>query len=500
MSVVIYLSNQDVRAVVGTGKGGSQVSVGRVFRAEAPEGSIINGLVTNEEAFDAFLREFWENGQLPKKGVTLVLGSAQAVTRLLHVPKMSHKKMMEYLPREFASVERTKDPVYSYVGMARDGAMCHVLATMIDRSFLEPHVERFQSMGIRLESIVMATMAEIQALNHLSYLKDKTCIIQMLDGMSLLNILYVDGQYYQFSRSRVFGERGTPAFGVECARTISNQQQFLKTQQIEEQVTHIYLGGEFEDEDLEVCRDSIFQMDGDLEVEKVREEQGGSIRFQPDFGADSGGFGHFVAAMGGLLVPKDHSNLAYQYRQNPEQIKRRRELVRYLAPVAAVFLILGAVAAAQAFIWFARMDVVSEQFAYLENPMVMEMAAEYDQLAAENEGLDARIGIIHKTMENLDTYPVYTTRVKQTVQECAAGVAAADITSFDAAQGKVAVEASSQDADSIHQFVGRLEERTDQFREVFYDGFHFDERSGAWKSSVVCYLAGPEQADGEVTP
>lgn len=140
--------------------------------------------------------------------------------------------------------------------------MCHVLATMIDRSFLEPHVERFQSMGIRLESIVMATMAEIQALNHLSYLKDKTCIIQMLDGMSLLNILYVDGQYYQFSRSRVFGERGTPAFGVECARTISNQQQFLKTQQIEEQVTHIYLGGEFEDEDLEVCRDSIFQMDG----------------------------------------------------------------------------------------------------------------------------------------------------------------------------------------------------------------------------------------------
>lgn len=67
MSVVIYLSNQDVRAVVGTGKGGSQVSVSRVFRAEAPEGSIINGLVTNEEAFDAFLREFWENSQLPGK-------------------------------------------------------------------------------------------------------------------------------------------------------------------------------------------------------------------------------------------------------------------------------------------------------------------------------------------------------------------------------------------------------------------------------------------------
>lgn len=497
MSVVIYLSNQDVRAVVGSGKNG-QASVSRVCRAQAPEGSIINGLVTNEEAFDLFFREFWENNKLPKKGVILVLGSAQAVTRQLDVPKMSHKKMMEYLPREFASVERTKDPVYSYVRMSLNGAMCHVLATMIDRSFLEPHMERFRSMGIRLESVVMATMAEIQSLNHLSYLKDKTCIIQMLDGMSLLNILYVGGQYYQFSRSRVFGERGTPGFGVECARTISNQQQFLKTQQIEDRITHIYLGGEFEDDDFEISRDSIFQMDGELEVEKVRPEQDGRIRFHPEQGF--GGFGHFVTAIGGLLVPKDKSNLIYQYRQNPERIRHRRELVRYLAPVAAVLLGLGAVAAAQAFIWFSRVDVVNEQFSYLENPIVIERAAEYDQLAAENAILDSRIEIVRKTMGNLDTYPVYTTHVKQVIQECAAGFASADITSFEASQGKVTVEASSQDAERIHQFVGRLEDRTDLFREVFYDGFNFDERSGTWKSSVACYLVGPQQAGGEVTP
>lgn len=497
MSVVIYLSNQDVRAVVGTGRNG-QASVDRVCRAQAPEGSIINGLVTNEEAFDSFLREFWEENRLPKKGVSLVLGSAQAVTRLLEVPKMSHKKMMEYLPREFASVERTKDPVYSYVEMSRHGTMRHVLSTMTDRSFLAPHVERFKSMGIRLESIVMATMAEIQTLNQLSYLKDKTCIIQVLDGMSLLNILYVDGQYYQFSRSRVFGERGTPAFGVECARTVSNQQQFLKTQQIEDMVTHIYLGGECGEEDFEICRDSIQQMDGDLEVEMIREDPGSKIRFHSD--GDSESFGRFVAAIGGLLIPKDQSNLAYQYRQDPGRLRQRRELIRYLAPVAAVLLVLGAFALAQAWIWFARVDVVNEQFSYLENPAVIERAAEYDQLAVENEILDTRIGIIRKTMENLDTYPVYTTAVKQTVEACAAGLAAANITSFEVTQGKVAVEASSQDAELIHQFVGRLEDRTDLFREVYYDGFNYDERSGAWKSSVVCYLAGPETDGTEVMP
>lgn len=496
MSTVIYLSNQDVRVVVGKGKG-SQASVSRVCRAQAPEGSIINGLVTNDEVFDAFFQEFWNENQLPKKGVTLVLGSAQAVTRLLHVPKMSHKKMMEYLPREFAEVERTKDPVYSYALMSKAGTMRHVLATMIDRSFLEPHMERFRAMGIRLESVVMATMAEILALNHLSYLRDKTCVIQTLDGMSLLNVLYVNGEYYQFSRSRVFGERGTMAFGVECARTISNQQQFLKTQQIEDVITHIYLGGEFEEEDIEVCKDSIFQMDGSLEVETVHEEADGRIRFQAEPGG--GGFGHFATAIGGLLVSTDYSNLLYQYRRNPERMKRRREMIRLLAPLAAVFFLLGAVAAAQAFIWFSRVDTVNEQYQYLENPAVISMAAEYDQLAAENGMLDTRIGIIRKTQENLDSYPVYATDIKDAIQGCAAGVAVADITSFDASQGRVAVEASAGDADLIHQFVERLEARADLFGSVFYDGFNFDERSGSWKSSVVCYLAMPEQT-GEVTP
>lgn len=497
MSVVIYLSNQDIRAVVGTVRRG-QISVSMVCCAQAPEGSIINGFVTNEEVFDAFFREFWEKNHLPKKGVTLVLGSAQAVTRLLDVPGMSHKKMMEYLPREFASVERTKDPVYSYVEMSKEGELCHVLTTMIDRSFLQPHAERFCSMGIRLDSIVMGTMAEIQALNQLSYLKDKTSIIQVLDGMSLLNILYVDGQYYQFSRNRIFGERGTPAFGVECARTISNQQQFLKTQQIENTVTHIYLSGEFKEEDFEICRDSIYQMDGTLEVERICEEEGGTIRFLTK--PACGGFDHFVTAVGGLLVPKDRRNLFFQYGQNPERIRRRRELIRYLAPTAAALLGLGAVAIVQSAIWFSRLNQVSEQFSYLEDPAVIEREAEYDQLEAENALLEARTGIIRKTMENLDTYPVYTSRVKQTIQECAAGFASAGITSFDASQGKVTVEASSPDAEYVHRFVGRLESRRDAFRDVFYDGFYFDERSGTWKCFVVCYLVGPEQEVWEVMP
>lgn len=497
MSIVIYLSNQDVKAVVGTEKGG-QATATRICRARAPEGSIINGLVTNEEAFTEFLQEFWESSQLPKKGVTLVLGSAQVVTRLIEVPKMSHKKMMEYLPREFASVERSREPVYSYLILSRAGAMCKVLATMVDRSFLEPHVQRFAELGIGLDGIVMATMAEIQAFNQLSYVRDKTCMIQMLDGMSLLNILYVKGEYYQFSRSRVFGERGSVTFGVECARAISNQQQFLKSQQVEEEITHIYLGGEFEDGDFEVCRDSIAQMDADLEVEKIYEEPGSILRLMAE--PDCGRFENFVTMIGGLLIPKGRSNLLFQYNQNPEREKQRRDMILHLAPTVAALLVLGIVAAAQGFLWFSRAGEINEQLDYMGNPEVIMRVAEYDGLVAEQDILGTRLGIIQNTRENLDSYPLYTTHVKEAVQSCAAGFASVDIASYEAVTGTVSLEASSGDAERIHQFVDRLENRTDIFAGIYYDGFSYDERSNVWKASVACYLAAPVQEDGEVEP
>lgn len=475
MSIMIYLSNQDVKAIEGAAKGGRTTAV-RTFRAQAPQGSIINGLVANEQVFTEFLKNFWEENQLPRKGVTLVLGSAQAITRLIEMPKLSHKKMMEYLPHEFASVERTKEPVYAYLPISAEGTMCKILATMVDRSFLEPHIARFKVMGIRLEGIVMAAMAEIEAFNHLSYLRDKTCMIQMLDGMSLLNILYINGEYSQLIRSRVFQERGTAGFGAECARMISNQQQFLKNQPIKTEITHVYLGGEFEEDDFRICHDSIAEMDQNLKVEKIHEEAKG------------------------LLIPKGHSNLLYQYHQNTAQLKRRRKLVKYLFPSVAALMVLGIAAAVQGYIWLSRSDIVDEQFDYMGNLELITDVVEYDRLNTENETLGRRVGIIKKTKENLDSYPLYTAHVRQAIEECAAGLATADITGYEAVLGRVFFSVSSARAEGIHQFVERLESRTDVFDHIFYDGFVYDEKSSTWEASASGSLASPVQAEGQAEP
>lgn len=498
MSTVIFLSNRDVKAVTGTVRNG-QVTVSRACSARAPEGSIINGQVIDDEAFDEFLEAFWKDNALPRKDVVLVLGSSQAVTRILQVPKMSHRKLIELLPREFASSEERSDPAFGYVDLGREGTMVNLAATMIDRGDLEPHILRFKHMGIKLRALGTFTTASILAMDRLSYLKNRTSIVQILDGMSLVNILYVDGKYFQYNSSRIFGERGTPAFGIECARSISNLQQFLKTQQVEEAVTNIYLGGEFQDEDVDICRESILQMDDSLEVDKLYEEQDGRIRFRTE-DLDKVRFEQYAVTAGGLLLQPKNSNLLYQYYRDPDTLKHRREMIRYITPAAAAFVLFAGIGISQAVIWFNRTEQVNRQFDYLGNQAAIENAAEYDRLTMENAALDTRIDIVTRTMDSLNSYPVYTSDVKQAVLECAAGVAAADITDFEQTSGVVSVSASSANAEGAYQFVDRLENRTDIFLGIYYDGFQYDERSGLWKASVKCYLAGPKQMQEEVTP
>lgn len=497
MSVVIYLSNRDVKAIVGTEKGGRAVAT-RTCRAQAPEGSIINGSVTDDEGFSRFLQDFWERCLLPKKDVTLILGSAQAVTRLIEVPNMSHKKMLEYLPREFASVERSREPVYGYHQISREGALCKVLAVMVERSFLEPHVERFKEMGICLDGIVMAAMAKIQAFHHLGYLRDHTCIVQMLDGMSLLNVLYVKGKYQQFTRSRISGEQGTEALGAECAGVISSQQQFLNILQPGETITNVYLGGELEQGTFELCRESILQMDAGLCVQHIYEEPGGCLRLRD--GQENGNFDNFITLIGGLLVPKGRSNLLYQYNRNQAHLKQRSEVIRYLAPPMAAFLVFGMISAVQGFVWFSRADMVKQQLDDMGSPEFIGNVAEHDRLIADYEILERRIGVINKTVENLFSYPQYTTRIGRAVEECSAGLATVEITSFVAVEGTLALEASAGDAESIHQFVDRLENRSEIFSGIYYSGFSYEENSNTWKTAVVCYLVGSGQPDGEVGP
>lgn len=217
MSTVVYLSNQEVRVVIGR-QSGNTISVDAAIRENAPEGSIINGQVLNEEAFTEFLADFWERYRLPVKDVTLVLGSARTVVKAIAVPQLPYRKMMNYLPHEFACAKPENDAMYTYDVLFREGEKYRVFAGKMERGFLRQHILRFQKLGIRISSASIGMMMNIKMIQRIPHLQDKTCVVQMADGLNLVSILLVQGRYYHFTSSRVFASQGSMAFGWEIAR------------------------------------------------------------------------------------------------------------------------------------------------------------------------------------------------------------------------------------------------------------------------------------------
>ena len=77
------------------------VSVSHVYSTPMPEGSFLNGVITDPEGIQYALAGMWNKHKLPKKGIRLVINTSQISVRVIDMPIMSQSKADVYLQREF---------------------------------------------------------------------------------------------------------------------------------------------------------------------------------------------------------------------------------------------------------------------------------------------------------------------------------------------------------------------------------------------------------------
>ena len=96
MITSVYLSNNNIRAVVGQSSG-KKIRIRNVYSRQIQEGSLINGVITNESQLSEELATFWSENQLPKKRVELVISSSEFVMKTVTLPVSGKKKTLELL-------------------------------------------------------------------------------------------------------------------------------------------------------------------------------------------------------------------------------------------------------------------------------------------------------------------------------------------------------------------------------------------------------------------
>lgn len=506
METSIFLSNREVVAAEGIRRSGA-VTVYRIVRGLAPENSIINGIVTDELEFDRFFRRFWEEHGLAKDRVVLVLGNAQAAMRNLRLPPMTHNQRMHHLMYEFADVARRKPMVLSYVKMGTDGRSEMILAGMTEQEFLEKHIRRFKEMGIRLQSVVLAEAADILALHQVADIREKNCVVQVPDGVSMLNILYRNGHYIQMNRTRILSMPGTGSYAAECAELVSRMCLFAEEYMPQCPVTHVYLAGGFREEEYAVYRHKIRQTTNVLTVEPLKMRLMEQIRFAAEDCCQD--FSRSIAAIGGLLAAGRRNNLLYQYRLCLETVKRRKHRFRCLRRWMVVIGIPCVIAAGQ----WAMLDGIRErvewQQEYMECAEEFQLARLYEEQRQEMDAMQIETQEMRRLSDELRSFPSYTAEAVRVITECEQGETEVEIKGyygFDLNDflelekkryrrnhencGVLYLEVFCGAPEQIHQFVERLEKKTEIVDAAEYNGFVRNEKRGGWTAKVSLRLAG----------
>ncbi len=244
MAYTVYLSNTDIEVVKGQSNG-KAVSVSHVYSEQMPEGSFLNGVITDPEGVEYALSGMWNKYKLPKKGIRLVINTPQISVRVIDMPIMSQSKADIYLQREFEerSGERKRLLGFYVISRNKKNKTMKVCTELADVDFIANYVNVFAGAGITLTEINSGIGVSVNFLKRLSFANDTNCVVMLRDGMTVTAIYLVKGEYFYSTTTRTFNNPGTLEFASEISNTVSQIEQFSKSQNVEDSISQIYLGG-----------------------------------------------------------------------------------------------------------------------------------------------------------------------------------------------------------------------------------------------------------------
>ncbi|MCR5849075.1 MAG: hypothetical protein K6G75_13300 [Lachnospiraceae bacterium] len=481
MSVSIYLNNQQVQIVVGTRgrKGVYQDS----YILDAPEGSIINGIVTDTSSFIEFLKETWSRYRLSKTDVHLVVGGNKIHGRNLEVPVLSPAKTKEYLSRELSDMEKDGEEYvvcYNSLSGKAGKKLRNFYVEMAEKELIKDYVDIFKDAGITLKSLVSAEGSILSLLDKTVNGYFKTFILQIMNGNLVTNILWVDGSFNYYNTVRCFNDVGTGAYYDDCARSLSNLNQFIQAHKIEQKIEKILIAGS-DKLDVLYYGDLVSAYGIDATVAIVN--QGLGPNADKNHRAQQ-----VIYGLCGLYTDgSKESNFLANIGKKEKKSGINADLKRSILAVAATLGIMFIIFLAAFGLRMTRQIKYNRLVEYNEDPMIVSQALMFDASSARRDTLASRANSIENVLNTIYTYPILTKKVEKILFDTAKGYADIEIGSFDAENGLVNVTASSKDVELINQYIYRLQDQ-EIFNSVKYTGYNYNQ-DGTWSINVTCTFA-----------
>lgn len=486
--VTLYLSGNHIIALVGT-VSGKKLTAQKLYVHRFEEPMMSNRKIVDPEAYTKALEEFLDHYQLPTKNINLLLSSSLFISKMVELPVMKSKELMGYIPREFNDVENRKEPIYecSVINTVykqekeeeKGKKYQHIFAAMIEREVLDDVYYMVHKLKLKVSSISMDQAKNIRLMGRMPQVMKNTCIVQIMQGNNMTNILYINGNYTYSTTSRLFSDVDTPGYGVEIARSVSNIMQFMKAQQIDEQIQNVYVAGVSPDT-FTYVEEGIYQINDQIQTDWISGD--GVIDWQ----IEGEELTDFIPMIAGLQKENGVTSLKKQYMKHSPHGKAMWEAIKnwsIVVGVALIMIIIIVVLGVQYFTNSARIDTAQ---AYLTNERVAQEKEEYEQLLYSNELTYRQITYVQGVKEAILSYPLCDSKVLEDFEACVDGLAEVEVTSFDSASGTMTTAMTAEDVAQIHLLVTHMIEN-EMFTNIEYTGYTYN--NNAWTVNVVFTLS-----------
>lgn len=474
MITTVFLSNNIIQAATGERSRGSYQVKG-IYHWEMPQGSLLNGMITDEGELVEQLTAFWREFRLPVSNVELVVNGLAFSIRRLTFPTTDPKKLETLIPLEYEEAEAGVEPIYDFMPYSRKSKseIKAVMAVRATVSQTEKWVELFKKIDVELAAITVSNVTIQKYLKQEEALQQGAHIVLGIDDNSLNTYLWLDGRQKNTGTKRFFSDKGTPEFGVEIARKVSELQQFYRTLQSDTPLEEIHTFG-FKEDSLNALRDSLRDAGMEMRVEAL-----------------GGEYVDEIAAVGNFISWEKDVNLLQALNRHNKKKKKKAYSLKSLAVPAVLLGICLLATAVLAGINIYKGSRVRSLEDYVMNPFNQEQIGQVDALNAEIASMQQILNQANQVRGMIDSYPRMNSSVVGTIQSAAGAGVTPKITAYDAKTGDLTVEVTAAQVTDCNTYVTALK-GTGVFYSVEYSGYNYDDKEAIYKVQLHCFLT--EQA------
>jgi len=245
MAVSLYCSPSHLKVIVGSADTNS-VKVDDFAMFPLPDGAMLNGIITDEDAMIRFLSEVGATMGLFKQDALLVIDNNSIRSKVMDIPSVSELKMLEFISRDlgvFTDGESNDVFDYTVLKARATGGGSQILAVAVDRTLLQAYRNTLTSAGFNLKNINIGVNAAYKIARVSPHLMTGARILAIMDERSLTIMLFEGGEYKITNKYRLMGADDTPEWRQEIGNNISSVMQFHKGQRPEEEISAAFFAG-----------------------------------------------------------------------------------------------------------------------------------------------------------------------------------------------------------------------------------------------------------------